>query len=253
MEATVNSTPRNRLKQVRRAVAGENDPPHGFWLEVELENVADYLLEHRGLEDVPVNTIEQKKSSILGYCYSLWDFVVALLEGKKVYQYIVASSPKWVKARQKSQSIKDRPKNVLEISEVAAIKSVAQKTITDKLASGDLNGGQYSGVYYVVHDDKFETWLTSLKDPTVLHGRLIHLQDALDLYTGDDINELYQMAEEIEKRDRPIRGKYSKKSIRDHFEYYFSSKVPKTVAGLRTSLWMYIDQVQAAKYKLYGK
>lgn len=207
------------------------------------------LLDHKGLEDVPINTIHKSKDH-LGFSMSLYDYVQAIEEGKRVVQYIIEFMPNWIKSR-KNPSVKEKPETGLDYEDVARIKESSTKTVIDKIANGELTGGQYAGRWYVIPDEKLESWVTSLKDPTALHRRLIHLQDATDLYTGSSIEELYELADEIEEASGQYRkGRHGKKKIKAAFQAYFDI-IPNTVDGLRRSLWEFIEKVETDKYNFY--
>ena len=242
--------PATRLKDLRTILGDESHRPSGVYRNVELHEVIDVLYEHQGLEDVPVNTIT-KVDDYVGFSMSLLDYVEAIIDGKEVYQYLIEWVPNWILSR-KNNSTKVKPEGVIWSKDAALIKSVSEKTITDKISGKELNGGQYAGQWYVEPNILFETWITSLKDPTTMYRRLLFLQDASDFYTGSDIKELYQMAEnmEIEIGPKP-RGRYAQRGIENHFSTYFNGMIPRTPDGVKKFLETYITSVETQKNQLY--
>ena len=244
--------PAKRLRDLRTSLGdGETRPP-GAYRQVELYELIDVLYEHQGLEDVPVNTIAAKVSDYTGFSMSLLDYVEAIIDGKEVYQYIIEWTPDWILARKNTGSTKEKPENVIWSQDAAIIKGTSEKTISDKVSNKELKGGQYLGQWYIEPDMAFETWVTNLKDPTTLYRRLLFLEDVMDLYNGDDVKELYQTAEELEKQVGPkLRGRYAQRSMESHFSTFFNGMIPKTVEGMKRFLPDYISSVKEQKDKLY--
>lgn len=234
------------------SLGDETTRPRGLYRPVKLHELIDVLKEHNGLEDVPVNTIS-KIGDTVGFSMTVLDYAERILKGDKVYQYIVEWTPDWIAARRNNSISKPVPEGMISADKAAEIKNVSPKTVADRIASKELNGGQYSGEWYLVPDILFQTWVTSMEDPTSLHRRLLFLQDAVDMYTGSDIKEVYQIATEMESKfGPPLRGRYAKRSIAEHFKAYFKNIVPKNVDTLRKYIQEYIETLDKNQEELYN-
>lgn len=238
-------TPAHRLRSLRTILGDGETRPLGVYRPIELHELIDALREHQGLEDVPVNTVA-KVNDPVGFSMTVLDYAENIQKGKQIYQYIVESVPDWIKSRQKVKL----PKGAITVARAAEIKRVPVSAVKNEIKNKNLKGGKQRNRWYVYTDVQFDTWLTHAKDPLALYRRLQFLQDALDLYTGSDIDEVYEMAEEIEKKFGPEpHGKY-KKGIHDHFKEYFEKLIPEDVESLRKFLYQYIMSLEEARQEL---
>lgn len=197
------SGPEIRLKTLKQSLGVPN--AEGLFRVVDFDNLIPLLLEHRGYEDVPVNTYERTNTNdIEGLILNVDDMVVHLGNEKDVFQYVINYIPARIRNRRKTGS-DDIPEHWLSLNAVANIKGCSTRTVSEHCRKGNLNCRRFvDGEYYVDPDHKLDYWIRGTSDWGALYRRLLTIKDVLDSTNPDTVEQMFDLASEFEK-DSGIR------------------------------------------------
>ena len=251
LDTAVFSGPEIRLKVLKRSL-GVKDSAEGLFTRVTTDNVIDLLIQHKGHEDVRINTYA-KNEDILGLLLNVDDIIMLMADGNEVYQYIIKYTPSWIRNR-RQEGPEDIPPTWIKADQVAEIKKAETRTVNEHCRKGNLTCQRFAeGDYYINPDLKLDYWIKSLPDYGALYQRLLLIQDVLDASDPGDVNEMFDSARELESQiDVRIRGSKSRVLFENFVINSLGKLAPKNVMEWRRKIRALVITIGIKRKELYS-
>ena len=242
--------PEFRLRTLKNSL-GVPDAP-GFFVSVTLDNLINLLLQHKGHEDIRINTYA-KNEDIEGLVLNVNDMLWSMQENKDVYQFVIRYTPAWIRSRRHEGNY-NIPDNWIKADRIAALKDAQIRTVDEHCRRGNLTCDRFAeGDYYIKPDILLDYWIKSIPDYGALHQRLLLIQEVLDDTDPETPDEMFVLAAKLERANNiTIRGAKSRVLFSNFVMQSLGNIAPKSIHEWRLKIRALVIMTRIKRNEVYG-